>query len=106
MRNRYADYINYRVIETAQYFIKHKSTIRETAKHMGVSKSTTHRDLTERLQRINPALYEQVNNILEENRQERHIRGGIATKEKFKGMKSDKENNKIVLEETEECKDE
>ena len=88
MKNRYADYINYRVIETAQYFINHKSTIRETARHIGVSKSTTHRDLTERLLRINPALYEQVNNILEKNRQERHMRGGIATKEKFKRLKT------------------
>ena len=95
MGNRYADYINYRVIETAQHFINHKSTIRETAKHIGVSKSTTHKDLTERLPRINQALYEQVNNILEKNRQERHMRGGIATKEKFKGMKSDKKITKL-----------
>ncbi len=87
MKNRYADYINYRVIETAQYFINHKSTIRETAKQFGVSKSTTHRDLTDRLPKINPALYEQVNNILEKNRQERHMRGGIATQEKFKRLK-------------------
>ena len=56
MGDRYADYINYRVIETAQDFINHKSTIRETAKHIGESKSTTHRDLTERLPRINPVL--------------------------------------------------
>lgn len=87
MENRYADYINYRVIETAQYFINHNSTIRETAKHIGVSKSTTHKDLTERLPRINLALYEQVNNILEKNRQERYMRGGIATQEKYKRLK-------------------
>ncbi len=87
MENRYADYINYRVIETAQYFINHNSTIRETAKHIGVSKSTTHKDLTERLPRINPALYKQVNNILEKNRQERYMRGGIATQEKYKRLK-------------------
>ena len=88
MGNRYADYINYRVIETAHYFIEHNSTVRETAKHMGVSKSTTHKDLTERLPSINRLLYEQVNNILEKNKQEMHIRGGIATQEKFKGIKS------------------
>ena len=88
MGNKYADYIDYRVIETAQHFINYKSTIRETARHIGVSKSTTHKDLTERLQRINPALYEQVNSILEKNRQERHMRGGIATKGKFKGLKT------------------
>ena len=88
MGNRYAGYINYRVIETAHYFINHNSTIRETAKHMGVSKSTTHKDLTGRLPRINPVLYEQVNNILEKNKQERHMRGGIATQEKFKGLKT------------------
>ena len=85
MGNRYADYINYRVIETAYYLINHNSTIRETAKHIGVSKSTVHKDLAERLPRINRLLYEQVNNILEKNKQERHIRGGIATQEKFKG---------------------
>ena len=53
MKNRYADYINYRVIETAQYFINNEATVRETAKHIGVSKSTAHKDLTERLPRIN-----------------------------------------------------
>jgi len=87
MRNRYADYINYRVIETAQYFINNEATVRETAKHIGVSKSTAHKDLTERLPRINRLLYEQVNKILEKNKQERHMRGGIATQEKFKGIK-------------------
>lgn len=86
MGNRYADYINYRVIETAHYFINHNSTIRETAKHMGVSKSTTHKDLTDRLPRINPVLYEQVSNILEINKDERHMRGGIATKKKFENI--------------------
>jgi len=95
MGNRYADYINQRVIESAIYFINNEATVRETAKQFGVSKSTTHRDLTERLPRINPVLYEQVNNILEKNRQERHMRGGIATKEKFKGMKSDKKITKL-----------
>lgn len=87
MGNRYADYINQRVIETAQYFINHNSTVRETSKQFGVSKSTTHKDLTERLPRINPILYEQVNNIIEKNKQERHIRGGIATQKKLKGLK-------------------
>ena len=87
MGNRYADYINYRVIETAYYLINHNSTIRETAKHIGVSKSTVHKDLAERLPRINRLLYEQVYNILEKNKQERHMRGGIATQEKFKGLK-------------------
>ena len=87
MRGRYADCINQRVIETAHYLINHNSTIRETAKHMGVSKSTTHTDLTERLPRINRLLYEQVNKILEKNKQERHMRGGIATREKFKQRK-------------------
>lgn len=102
MRGRYADYINQRVIESAIYFINKEATVRETAKHMGVSKSTTHKDLKERLPRINRLLYEQVNNIIEKNNQERHMRGGIATQEKFKRMKSDKENNKIILEEMEE----
>ena len=87
MKNRYADCINQRVIESAHYLINHNSTIRETAKHMGVSKSTTHKDLTDRLPRINPVLYEQVNNIIEKNKQERHMRGGIATQEKFEKFK-------------------
>ena len=87
MRGRYADCINQRVIESAHYLINHNSTIRETAKHMGVSKSTTHKDLTDRLPRINPVLYEQVNDILEINKDERHMRGGIATKKKFEGLK-------------------
>jgi len=90
MGNRYADYINYRVIETAHYLINHNSTIRETAKHMGVSKSTTHKDLAERLPRINRLLYEQINNILEKNKQERYMRGGIAIQEKFKGKRGNK----------------
>lgn len=102
MSGRYADYINQRVIETAIYFINNEATVRETAKQFGVSKTTTHKDLTERFPRINRLLYEQVNNILEKNKQERHMRGGIATQEKFKEMKSDKENNKIVLREMEE----
>ena len=85
MGNRYADYINQRVIETAIYFINNEATVRETSKQFGVSKSTTHIDLTERLPRINRLLYEQVNKILEKNKQERHMRGGIATQEKFKG---------------------
>ena len=86
MGNRYADYINQRVIESAHYFINNEATVRETSKQFGVSKTTTHKDLTERLPRINRLLYERVNNILEKNKQERHMRGGIATQEKFKYM--------------------
>lgn len=86
MGNRYADYINQRVIESAHYFINNEATVRETAKQFGVSKSTTHKDLTERLLSINRLLYERVNNILEKNKQERHIRGGIATKKKFENI--------------------
>ncbi|MGL4774474.1 MAG: sporulation transcriptional regulator SpoIIID [Clostridium sp.] len=80
------DYIEERVLEVAQYIIESQATIRKTAKEFGVSKSTIHKDMTERLPKINPAIAEQAQNILELNKSERHIRGGKATKLKYKAI--------------------
>lgn len=76
--------IEERVSELAVYVIDHQATVRAAAAAYGVSKSTVHKDLTERLGRIDPALYEQVRVILERNKAERHIRGGLATRQKYK----------------------
>lgn len=77
------DYIEERAIELAEFIIANKSTVRAAAKKFNVSKSTVHKDVTERLKIINRALYEQVKPVLNNNKEERHIRGGLATKEKY-----------------------
>lgn len=79
--------IDERVIEIARYVISSNATVRETASVFGVSKSTVHKDMTERLPRINPELYSGVKNVLEKNKAERHIRGGKATKLKYKNLR-------------------
>lgn len=71
-------------MEIARYIIEEESTVRQTARAFGVSKSTVHKDLTERLPKINPLVANQVKNILEVNKAERHIRGGKATRMKYK----------------------
>ena len=73
-----------RACDLALYIIENQTTIRDAAKHFGVSKSTVHKDLTERLARCNHGLYLQVKQIMEVNKAERHIRGGIATRNKYK----------------------
>lgn len=80
-------YIEERTIEIAQYIIENKVTVRAAAKKFGISKSTVHKDITERLSRLNAALAHDVKIILDENKAERHIRGGEATKEKYKSKK-------------------
>lgn len=77
------DYIEERAIEIASYIIETKATVRQTAKKFGISKSTVHKDCTERLMRINPALARQTREVLNINKSERHIRGGMATREKY-----------------------
>lgn len=72
-----------RAIEIALYIIETGATVRKAAKKFGVSKSTVHMDVTERLKKLNPLLYTQVRAVLEVNKSERHIRGGIATREKY-----------------------
>ena len=75
--------IEERAIELAQYIIDSKDTVRGTAKKFGISKSTVHKDVSERLKKINPSLAHEVRKVLDENKAERHIRGGMATKLKY-----------------------
>ena len=82
------DYIEERVLDVAHYIIESKSTIRKTAKVFGVSKSTIHKDMTERLLKINPEIAQEAHLILELNKAERHIRGGDATRMKYKIIES------------------
>ncbi len=76
-------YIEERAVKLAQYIIDSKDTVRGAAKKFGVSKSTVHKDVSERLLKINPILAHEVRNILDENKAERHKRGGMATKLKY-----------------------
>ena len=85
-----ADTIERRACDLAVYIIENKATVRMTAKHFGISKSTVHKDITERLRTYNTKLYKQVRIILESNKAQRHIRGGNATKEKYLQLKSSK----------------
>ena len=75
------DYIEERAISIANYIIDSNATVRQTAKAFGVSKSTVHKDVTDRLVQINPTLAKQARQVLDVNKSERHIRGGMATKE-------------------------
>ncbi len=75
--------IEERAVNLAQYIIDSKDTVRGAAKKFGVSKSTVHKDVSERLLKINPILAHEVRQILDENKAERHIRGGLATKMKY-----------------------
>ena len=75
--------IEERAINLAQYIIDSKDTVRGAAKKFGISKSTVHKDITERLKKTNPSLARNVREILNENKAERHIRGGMATKLKY-----------------------
>ena len=79
------DQIEERAQKLGIYMIENNATVRSAATVFGVSKSTVHKDLTERLRRINPNLFEQVRVVLEQNKAERHIRGGLATRRKYKG---------------------
>ncbi len=77
------DYIEERAVEIAHYIIENQATVRQSAKQFGVSKSTIHKDVTERLLQINPGLAHEARKVLDRNKSERHIRGGLATKEKY-----------------------
>jgi putative DeoR family transcriptional regulator (stage III sporulation protein D) len=74
-----------RACALAVYIIETGATVRAAAAQFGISKSTVHKDLTDRLKRCNPGLYRQVREILDRNKQERHIRGGLATRKKYRG---------------------
>ena len=78
--------IEQRACDLAVYIIENRTTVRAAAKKFGVSKSTVHKDLQDRLPQINRTLYLQVKEILEVNKAQRHIRGGIATRRKYKGI--------------------
>lgn len=80
-------YIEERVFELAHYVIENKSTVREAAKKFYISKSTVHKDIVERLQAFDKDLYLEVKQVLDENKAERHLRGGMATKKKYLGEK-------------------
>lgn len=78
-------YIEERVYELAHYVIENKSTVRETAKKFYISKSTVHKDIADRLQAMDKGLYLEVKRVLDENKAERHLRGGEATRKKYRG---------------------
>ena len=77
---------NDRAVILGQYILENNATVRATAKKFGISKSTVHKDVSERLPKIQPQLYPEVKKILETNKQERHIRGGLATKKKYEEL--------------------
>jgi putative DeoR family transcriptional regulator (stage III sporulation protein D) len=76
-------YIEERAVDIANYIIEENATVRQTAKKFGISKSTVHKDVTERLTQINPSLAQSARKVLDFNKKERHIRGGLATREKY-----------------------
>ena len=82
------DTIEQRACELAVYIIENGATVRSAAKHFGISKSTVHKDLSQRLPQYNKILYTQVRSILDQNKAQRHIRGGLATKRKFEQIKT------------------
>lgn len=86
-----ADTMERRACELAVYIIEYGATVRAAAQHFGISKSTVHKDISQRLPHINRSLYTQVREILDTNKAQRHIRGGIATRNKYS-----KENNNGV----------
>ena len=81
------EYIEERAMESARYIVKNKATVRQAAKVFGISKSTVHKDVTERLEVINPGLAEEIRKVLDVNKAERHLRGGMATREKHSHMR-------------------
>lgn len=81
-------YIEERAIEIANYIIESNATVRQTAKQFGISKSTVHKDVTERLMQVNPTLAKEARKVLDVNKAERHIRGGLATREKYQSQKN------------------
>lgn len=79
--------IDQRCVTLGTYIAENKATVRSCAKQFSVSKSTVHKDITERLEKINHQLYEDVKCVLDQNKKERHLRGGRATKEKYEKLK-------------------
>ena len=79
-----------RCIRLAEYLIEHRSTVRATAKYFGISKSTVHKDLSEKLPRLSASLYKEAKSVLQRNKAERHLRGGQATKMKYRLLRNKK----------------
>lgn len=79
-----------RAISLAQYIIENGATVRQAAAQFGISKSTVHKDITTRLQHLNRMLFVQVQEVLSRNKNERHIRGGMATREKYRSARAKK----------------
>lgn len=80
------DYIRDRVLKVARYIVENRATVRDAARRFDVSKSTVHKDVTERLRKVNPALARSVDRVLQTNKAERHIRGGQATRRRYRAM--------------------
>ena len=78
--------IEERAVRLAEYITENHSTVRAAAREFGISKSTVHKDITERLKRVDPELYSEVRDLLDLNKSERHSRGGLATRRKYKGV--------------------
>lgn len=76
-----------RAVELGEYIVEHKATVRAAAKEFGISKSTVHMDVSDRLKNVDPALYAEVRGVLDVNKAQRHIRGGLATREKYRSEK-------------------
>ena len=87
-------FVEQRAVELGEYIIQSKATVRKTAKKFGISKSTVHKDVSERLPDLDPHLYAGVKMILEKNKQERHIRGGLATRKKYALLAQQREQQK------------
>lgn len=87
-------YIEERVLSLAEYIVEHEATVRAAARVFGISKSTVHQDMQLRLKALDPQLAKQVRAVLDKNKEERHIRGGMATYRKYKGPEKETENNK------------
>jgi len=87
--------IHMRILAEAEYIVKTSSTVRATAAHFKISKSTVHKDVTERLKDIDGNLYKEVGAVLAKNLSERHIRGGMATKRKYSGSKIPPNNTQL-----------
>ena len=84
------DELNERILSEANYIIEHKATVRDCGKRFGISKSTVHKDMSQRLVNVNSALYSLVRTVSDENKAQRHLRGGMATKRKYQ-LKKDEE---------------
>lgn len=84
---------SHRAVVLGEYIIENRTTVRAAAKQFGISKSTVHKDVSERLKKEDPTLYRQVKDILEINKQERHIRGGLATKRKYANLAENRKHS-------------